>query len=81
MLFGLGVIGGLKGPDLGVNAPNINGGVDVNGGADVNGGGKTNGGANENNNNGEVTVDGVKYPSSSVIVETEILKKEKKLKV
>ena len=74
MLFGLGVIGGLNGPDLGVNAPNVSGGANanINGGANVNGKTNTNGGANTNNN-GEATFDGVKYPSSSVTVETQVL--------
>ena len=39
MLFGLGVIGGLNGPDLGIHAPGIDGNIDGN--ID---GGKDNGG-------------------------------------
>lgn len=51
MLFGLGVIGGLNGPDLGPNAPNVstNGGANANGGVNTNGGANANGGAENNN--------------------------------
>ena len=69
MLFGLGVIGGLNKPDLGIHLPSLNagGGVHINGGGDA----KINGGVGDN----EVVIDGATYPKSSITVEKTVLKK------
>ena len=71
MLFGLGVIGGLHGPDLGVNAPHINGPHIDGGGIDING---PDAAVIEG---GEYEFGGAKYSSSSVTVDTKVINKTK----